>query len=139
MTDLFQKLGGREGLKTLITRFYDRAQQDPLLGPVFARHVHDWPSHIETVTDFWSTQVGGPALYRGGMGKHLMLGLAPEHFERWLELWNANAREQVDGECADALLAIGRSFAARLMQMQAGAGIRIGTTRSGPVNPPQAA
>jgi hemoglobin len=139
MTDLFQRLGGRDGLKTLITRFYERAQQDALLGPVFARQVHDWPSHIETVTDFWSTQTGGPALYRGGMGKHLMLGLAPEHFERWLELWNANAREQLSAECADSLLAIGRAFAARLMQMQAGAGIRIGTVRPASVSPPQGA
>lgn len=114
---LYDRLGGRVVLVRLVTAFYQRAQADALLGPVFAREVHDWPSHIETVSDFWSTQTGGPPRYRGGMGKHLRLGLQVEHFQRWLELWDENARLEVGPELAAELVQIGRLFAERLQQM----------------------
>ena len=136
---LFEQLGGREGIRSLVIRFYDLAQGDEILGPVFSRHVHDWPSHYETVTDFWSTQTGGPALYRGGMGKHLMLGLTPAHFDRWLHLWVGNAREVHGDVLAAQLETIGRIFALRLIQMQGNAGIRIGGTPPSTVSPPPAA
>ena len=114
---LFERLGGRTVLQRVVTRFYERARNDGLLGPVFAREVHDWPTHVETVTDFWSTQTGGPPRYRGGMGKHLRLGLKPEHFERWLALWEENACEEVGPELASELRHIGTIFAGRLQQM----------------------
>lgn len=116
---LFERLGGRPGLERLVESFYTRAQQDEVLGPVFARHVHDWPSHFQTVADFWSNHTGGPPRYRGGMGKHLRLGLRSEHFSRWLTLWEANAREQVGAELAGELAAIGRHVATNLQAMQA--------------------
>ena len=43
---LFELLGGRDGLHRLLSRFYERARLDPLLGPVFAAHVDDWPRHL---------------------------------------------------------------------------------------------
>ena len=114
---LYERLGGRVTLERVVTSFYQRAQADPLLGPVFAHEVAEWPAHIETVTHFWSTQTGGPPLYRGGMGKHLRLGLRPEHFSRWLELWLENATQEVGPELAQELTAIGQAFAARLQNM----------------------
>ncbi len=114
---LFDRLGGRAVLERLVTTFYQRAQADEVLGPVFARAVHDWPSHIETVTNFWSTQTGGPLLYRGGMGRHIRLGLQPEHFGSWLALWEQNALSEVGPELAADLMVIGRAFAERLQQM----------------------
>lgn len=114
---LFERLGGRAELERVVTTFYQRAQADPVLGPVFAREVHDWPSHVETVTNFWSTQTGGPLLYRGGMGKHIRLGLQPEHFAGWLALWEENARVEVGAELAAELMVIGRAFAERLQAM----------------------
>jgi hemoglobin len=123
---LFDRLGGRPGLEALLVDFYQQAQQDPVIGPVFQKHVHDWPSHIATVTDFWSTQTGGPLVYRGGMGRHLRLGLEPQHFEHWLALWQRVTRQRVDAESADQLLEIGRLVAGRLIDMAAGMhGVRI--------------
>jgi hemoglobin len=116
---LYERLGGRAGLERLLERFYAQANQDPVLGPIFSAHVHDWPSHLETVTHFWSNHTGGPVLYRGGMGKHLRLGLAPEHFERWLQLWEQNARQECGPEIAAELLQLARHIAGNLQAMAA--------------------
>lgn len=125
-TTLFERVGGRPGLETLLVAFYDQAQRDPVIGPVFQKHVHDWSSHISTVTDFWSTQTGGPQLYRGGMGRHLRLGLEPHHFEHWLALWQRVTRERFDAESSDQLLKTARLVAGRLAEMAAGMrGVRV--------------
>ena len=124
--NLFARVGGRPGLEALLVDFYDQAQRDPVIGPVFQKHVQDWPSHLATVTDFWSTQTGGPLLYRGGMGRHLRLGLAPQHFEQWLKLWQRVTRERFDAETADRLLEIARLVADRLAEMAGGThGVRV--------------
>ena len=126
---LYQRVGERAGLEALLAEFYAQAQLDPVIGPVFQRHVHDWPSHLATVTDFWSTQTGGPPLYRGGMGRHIRLGLEVQHFEHWLALWGRVTRERLDAESAEALLTIARMVAGRLAEMSAGAyGVRIAST-----------
>ena len=116
---LYERLGGRAGLERLLTRFYERARTDEILGPIFGAHVQDWESHLQTVTDFWSNHTGGPVVYRGGMGKHLRLGLSPEHFERWLGLWEWNASNEVDEEAARELVAIARHVARNLAAMSA--------------------
>ena len=126
-SSLYHRLGGRPALDRLVTAFYGDAQNDPVLGPVFAAQVHDWPSHLGTVADFWSTQTGGPPLYRGGMGKHIRLGLRPEHFDRWLALWERTASAQFGEGLAAELMAIARLVAARLQEMAAGfSGLRVG-------------
>jgi hemoglobin len=117
---LYDRLGGRSALDRLVAAFYGDAQNDPVLGPVFAAHVHDWPSHLVTVADFWSTQTGGPRLYRGGMGKHIRLGLRPEHFTRWLALWEQTVRSMFGEELAAELMTIARFVAERLQEMAAG-------------------
>ncbi|HTI73116.1 MAG TPA: group III truncated hemoglobin, partial [Candidatus Limnocylindria bacterium] len=94
--------------------------QDAVLGPVFAAHVDDWTSHIATVTDFWSTQSGGPRLYRGGMGRHIRLGLQPEHFSHWLALWQTTAQSRFPTELANEVVGLARLIAERLKEMVAG-------------------
>ncbi len=114
---LYDRVGGRPGLERLLSRFYDRAREDDLLGPIFGAHVHDWDSHLETVVNFWSNHTGGPVLYRGGMGRHLRLGLKPEHFDRWLALWRTNAEKEVGPQCAEELHQIASHVAANLKAM----------------------
>ena len=124
---LYDRLGGRPALDQLVAAFYGDAQRDAVLGPVFAAHVHDWPSHLLTVADFWSTQTGGPPLYRGGMGRHLRLGLQTEHFSHWLELWERTATRLFGAELAAELMVIARRVAQRLQEMVAGVpALRVG-------------
>jgi hemoglobin len=118
-TSLYERLGGRAGLERILDRFYERARHDAVLGPIFGTHIHDWDSHLQTVTNFWSNHTGGPVLYRGGMGKHLRLGLTAEHFERWLGLWEQNAVDETGADNAAELVAVARQVASNLAAMAA--------------------
>ncbi len=37
-----------------VRRFYEKAQTDPLLAPVFKAAIADWEHHLERIQDFWS-------------------------------------------------------------------------------------
>lgn len=119
---LFNRLGGRAKLQDLLTKFYARTGEDPVLAPVFNANIADWSHHIDHVTDFWSTQTGGPALYPGGMGRHIRLGLDLEHFAAWLSIWEQNCRAELPPREADEMVAIARLFAERLKVMTGNAG-----------------
>ena len=80
-------------LETLMRAFYGAARQDPLLGPVFAR-VTDWEGHIARICAFWSSVALMTGRYHGQpMAAHMKLTLQPAHFARWLELFEATARD----------------------------------------------
>lgn len=99
----------------LVERFYQQVRQDPLLGPVFAPVVEDWDVHIATLIDFWSAVVLRSGRYRGNpMAMHRRLPIEAAHFERWLALWDENAREVLGEDDArivsDHAARIGRSL-----------------------------
>lgn len=76
-------------VERLVHDFYAAVRVDPLLGPVFARHVHDWPAHMARLVDFWSSLLRGTQRYSGApMGLHMaMAGLDESLFRRWLLLF----------------------------------------------------
>ena len=91
-------------LKEQVERFYDRARLDPMLGPVFARAIQDWPPHIATITAFWTrTMLGAPGYAGNAFAQHQGKGIEPEMFERWLALWRQTADELFDPEPARLL------------------------------------
>ena len=95
-------------LRDQVERFYGRARLDPLLGPVFAAAISDWPPHIETITAFWARAMLGQPGYNGNaFAKHQDKGIQPQMFDRWLELWAQTAAEVFEGEPAS--LIVGRS------------------------------
>ncbi len=68
--------------------FYGEAQQDPILGPIFAAEVHDWEMHYKTIANFWSRALLGTDRYSGHpFSLHTKLPVEPEHFDRWLALF----------------------------------------------------
>lgn len=79
----------------VVDDFYRRARADDLIGPVFNRAIPEaqWPHHIATITDFWSSMLLGTGRYMGRpMPKHLALPeLSDAHFARWLKLFRATA------------------------------------------------
>jgi hemoglobin len=80
-------------IERLVRTFYDRARGDPLIGPIFARHVADWDAHIARMCDFWSSVALMSGRYHGQpMTAHLPLPIDTPHFDRWLELFTATAR-----------------------------------------------
>jgi hemoglobin len=90
---LYERIGGRERLAILLRHFYADVRQHRLLGPVFNRHIHDWPAHLAKIGEFWSRLTGGPSNFIGSLPhKHEPLGIDARHFDTWLELWEANCR-----------------------------------------------
>jgi hemoglobin len=89
----------RADIEKLVNAFYAKVQTDVLLAPVFS-HI-DWPKHLPLMCDFWSLTLLGDPGYRNNMvQKHLGLPIKPEHFNRWLSLFNSTVDELFAGEKA---------------------------------------
>ena len=100
----------REDIKLLVDRFYDKVQSDPLLGPVFS-HV-DWPHHLPTMYNFWSSMLLGDQSYRGNpFQKHLPLAIDGQHFDQWLKLFTETVDHHFSGEKAEEIKMRARSIA----------------------------
>ncbi len=81
-------------ISQLVETFYARVRLDPEIGPIFNAIVSDWPLHLATLKDFWSTVLLTSGRYKGDpMMTHLQLPLDPEHFHRWLTLFTETATE----------------------------------------------
>ena len=78
-----------EEVHQLVHGFYDAVRRDPVLGPIFDSHIHEWDRHLATMVDFWSGALRGTARFRGApMPKHAALpGLDASLFHRWLALF----------------------------------------------------
>jgi hemoglobin len=63
---LYEWAGGRPGLLRMIDAFYDRVEQDELLGPLFPGGVSI--AHREHVATWWSEVFGGPPDYTRDLG-----------------------------------------------------------------------
>lgn len=81
-------------IEVLVRTFYARVRQDPVIGPIFESKVHDWPAHERRLCAFWSSVTLMSGRYHGRpMEAHLPLPIDSPHFDRWLELFAATARE----------------------------------------------
>jgi hemoglobin len=90
----------------LVDRFYAKVRSDPAIGPLFDRHVADWPEHLERLSAFWSSIMLGSGRYKGSpMAAHLRHAreISLEMFDRWLELWQETALETLDAPGAAAV------------------------------------
>ena len=81
----------------LVDRFYEAIREDALLGPVFDRHIADWPPHLARMKAFWrsilhnSGEFSGNPMQRHG-AVHDASPLGQAEFARWLTLFYATAR-----------------------------------------------
>jgi hemoglobin len=95
VADIVDRTGIDEPMiERLIRAFYGNARHDPLIGPVFESRVHDWEAHIARMCAFWSSVALMSGHYHGQpMAVHLPLPIDTPHFDRWLELFAATARD----------------------------------------------
>ena len=112
----------------LVDGFYDRVRADPLLGPVFNARIEDWAPHLEQMRLFWSSVALMSGVYHGRpMPKHLPLPVDARHFDRWLELFEATARDLCPPAAADHFIERARRIAESLELGIAGAnGVLLG-------------
>jgi hemoglobin len=82
-------------IRRLVETFYDRVLQDDELGPIFRRALsHRWDEHLAIMVDFWSSIALRTGRYEGKPQQaHRGMALVEGHFERWLALFEATARE----------------------------------------------
>lgn len=100
-------------ISDLVERFYEAIRGDELLGPIFSKHVADWPPHLARMKDFWASVTLESGRFRGNpMVKHIAVGgLGESHFGRWLQLWD----ETVDAAVPNAkAAAVFRAAAKRI-------------------------
>ena len=105
-------------IHALVHGFYGRVREDSEIGPIFARAIHDWDSHLARMCDFWSGVMLSSGRYKGNpMAAHLrQTDIRPQHFARWLTLFRQTAEELCPPDCA--ALFIGRAETiARSLQM----------------------
>lgn len=100
----------RNDIKILVDAFYFKIRKDDMLGPIFNRHISDaqWPEHLNTLTDFWETNLFGVARFKGSptqkhlnVDKNLNHSIDQHHFGRWIQLWFQTIDELYEGTVAE--------------------------------------
>ncbi|MEP1963599.1 group III truncated hemoglobin [Tateyamaria sp.] len=87
----------RRDIANVVKAFYARVRVHPVLGPIFAAHVDDWPTHEEKITCFWANAILFERSYDGNpMQVHIQTGdVLPAHFEPWLALFDETLTELI--------------------------------------------
>lgn len=102
-------------IEQLMRGFYARVRDDALLGPIFETRIADWEPHLRQMTAFWSSVALLTGRYHGQpMPKHLPLPIGSEHFDRWLRLFEAEARALCPPTAADLFVDRARRIATSL-------------------------
>jgi hemoglobin len=77
-----------------VHRFYERVRSDPILAPIFAARITDWAPHLERMVAFWSSVALMTGRYHGRpVPAHVSLPVTEAHFDHWLALFRATARD----------------------------------------------
>ena len=100
----------RNDVVRLVDSFYEKVKEDPLLAPVFT-HL-DWPKHMPTMYNFWSSMLFGDMSYQGSpFQKHIDLKISAVHFARWLQLFHDTVDELFVGAKATEIKERARNIA----------------------------
>ena len=93
-------IASRDDIVSLLNEFYDKAQEDEVIGNKF-NHLN-MDEHTQIIADFWDGILFGTNHYSGDpFGKHLDLNLAAKDFERWILLFNQTVDTNYSGPIAD--------------------------------------
>lgn len=90
-------------IAAVVATFYGAVRQHPVLAPVFAAHVHDWPAHEAKITRFWRNAILHDHSYNGNpLAVHRVAGdVKTAMFTDWLALFDQTlARELPPGTAA---------------------------------------
>ena len=114
--EIVAKTGITEALiERLVREFYAKVRSDEVLGPIFEARISDWEPHLQRMFAFWSSVALMSGRYHGSpMAKHMPLPVDADHFDRWLQLFEATAREVCAPEAATHFVELARRIAASL-------------------------
>ena len=119
-----------EQIDAVVADFYAFVREHPGLGPVFAAHVTDWPTHEAKIARFWRNAILFERSYDGNpMAAHLAAGnVRPGMFEPWLGLFDMVLHRNLPPETAAAWSALAHRI---------GVGLRSGLEDSSTKGPPK--
>jgi hemoglobin len=102
-------------IERLVHAFYAKVRADEMLAPVFEARIHDWEPHLAQMCAFWSSVALMTGRYHGTpMAKHMPLPVDAGHFDRWLRLFEATARDICPPQAAAHFVELARRIAASL-------------------------
>ena len=108
-------------IEQLVRAFYDKVRADAVLGPIFEARIRDWEPHLAQMFAFWSSVALMTGRYHGTpMVKHNRLPVDAGHFDRWLGLFEATAREICPPEATEHFMDRARRIASSLEMGVAG-------------------
>lgn len=92
-----------DDIKLLVDSFYEKVQQDDLIGDIFNNVIQDrWPEHLEKMYRFWQTVLLGDHTYFGSpFVPHAELPVEKTHFDRWMKLFTETVDKYFVGEKAE--------------------------------------
>ena len=98
-------------IEYLVSKFYDKVNQDELLSEVFNVHAKtNWETHLPKMVKFWSGILLDTSGYKGKpFDAHAKQSahITSKHFQRWIALFRETVLENFEGE--KATLAIQRA------------------------------
>lgn len=95
-------------IAAVVTEFYAVVRTHPGLGPVFAKHVRDWPAHEDKIIRFWRNAILFDRGYHGNpMIVHMAAGdVRAPMFEVWLGLFESVLRRELPEDLAQSWSAL---------------------------------
>ncbi len=118
-----REIENKDDIKLLVDKFYGKAMQDELLGPIFHHAVKDWDAHMPRMYSFWGTLLIGEMSYHGSpFGVHRGAGLVKQHFDTWVKLFSETVDENFIGPTAESAKNFARTngyiFESKLRMME---------------------
>ena len=103
-------------IKELVDDFYNEIRTHQRLGPIFNAHIHDWPTHLNTMVSFWSSILLKTGEFNGSpMMKHAAIPqLSADLFEQWLTLFHQVCAQRKNRALGDAAWLFAQRIARRL-------------------------
>ncbi|CAN5406240.1 truncated hemoglobin Ctb [soil metagenome] len=99
----------KENIKKLVTHFYQKVQNDEILGPVFNDVAKvEWAHHIPLICQFWnSIMLKTNEYHSNAYRKHVLLGektkLTEAHFAQWLLIFQEEAFKHLPVQAAQLI------------------------------------
>ena len=107
---VYEQLGGQEGLRQIVDRFYDLMSELPETQTILALHPNDLTDSRNKLFKFLSGLFGGPSLYIEEYGhprlraRHLPFPIGKDERDQWLLCMNRAIDELVDDPLLESQL-----------------------------------
>ncbi|MCM4158307.1 group III truncated hemoglobin [Antarcticibacterium flavum] len=103
-----EDIQNRGDVFALVSAFYTKVRANKEIGAFFNETIHDWPEHLEKLTDFWESNLFMVSKFKGNpMRAHKMVDrtfdhtIEQKHFGEWLNMWYQTIDEMFEGERAN--------------------------------------